>query len=95
MLAGYGLGGGILVCALTTRYRDFRHVLTFGTQLLMYLTPVIYPISAVPASYRWMAEINPWRRLSKRCAWPSWESAQSPGCNSASFAVMILFLAGE
>ena len=59
MLAGYGLGGGIVVCALTTRYRDLRHVLTFGTQLLMYLTPVIYPISAVPASYRWMAELNP------------------------------------
>ena len=59
MLAGYGLGGGIMVCALTTRYRDLRHLITFGVQLLMYLTPVIYPISAVPARYRWLAQINP------------------------------------
>lgn len=59
MLAGYALGGGILVCAMTTRYRDLRHVLTFGIQLLMYMTPVIYPISAVPADYRWIAQLNP------------------------------------
>ena len=59
MLAGYGLGGGILVCAMTTRYRDLRHVLTFGIQLLMYMTPVIYPVSAVPAEYRWIAQLNP------------------------------------
>jgi homopolymeric O-antigen transport system permease protein len=59
MLAGYGLGGGIMVCALTTRYRDLRHLVTFGVQLLLYLTPVIYPISAVPARYRWLAQINP------------------------------------
>jgi lipopolysaccharide transport system permease protein len=59
MLAGYGLGGGIIVCAMTTKYRDLRHVLTFGIQLLMYVTPVIYPISAVPERYRWIAELNP------------------------------------
>jgi lipopolysaccharide transport system permease protein len=59
MLAGYGLGGGIIVCAMTTKYRDLRHVLTFGIQLLMYLTPVIYPMSAVPAGYQWIARLNP------------------------------------
>jgi lipopolysaccharide transport system permease protein len=59
MLAGYALGAGILVCAMTTRYRDLRHVLTFGIQLLMYMTPVIYPISAVPPNYRWIAQLNP------------------------------------
>lgn len=59
MLAGYGLGGGVIVCALTTRYRDLRHLVTFGIQLLMYLTPVIYPVSSVPARYRWIAQLNP------------------------------------
>jgi lipopolysaccharide transport system permease protein len=34
-------------------------VLTFGIQLLMYVTPVIYPISAVPPAYRWIVELNP------------------------------------
>ena len=55
ILAGYALGGGIIVCALTTRYRDLRYLVTFGVQLLMYVTPVIYPLSAVPARYRWVA----------------------------------------
>lgn len=59
ILAGYALGGGIIVCALTTRYRDLSQVVTFGVQLLMYLTPVIYPLSAVPASYRWAVNLNP------------------------------------
>ncbi len=59
ILAGYALGGGIIVCALTTRYRDLTHLVTFGVQLLMYVTPVIYPVSAVPARYRWAANLNP------------------------------------
>lgn len=59
MLVGYGLGGGILVCALTTRYRDLIHLVTFGVPLLMYATPVIYPLSAVPERYRWVLRLNP------------------------------------
>ena len=59
MLAGYGLGGGIIVSALTTRYRDLANLVAFGVQLLMYATPVIYPISIVPAKYRWITELNP------------------------------------
>src|SRR5262249_3636061 len=59
MLAGYALGGGIIVCALTTRYRDLIHLITFGVQLLMFATPVIYPASAVPDRYRWVVQINP------------------------------------
>ena len=59
MLAGYALSGGIIVCALTTRYRDLIFLITFGVQLFMYATPVIYPLSAVPARYRWLAQLNP------------------------------------
>ena len=59
MLASYSLGGGIIVCALTTRYRDLSHLVTFGVQLLMYATPVIYPLSAVPERYRWVFQFNP------------------------------------
>jgi lipopolysaccharide transport system permease protein len=59
ILAGYALGGGIMVCALTTRYRDLSYLVTFGVQLLMYVTPVIYPVSALPARYRWTANLNP------------------------------------
>jgi lipopolysaccharide transport system permease protein len=59
MLAGYALGAGIIVCAMTTRYRDLKHLATFGVQLLMYASPVIYPASAVPAGYRWVLRMNP------------------------------------
>jgi lipopolysaccharide transport system permease protein len=59
MAAGYGLGGGIIVSALTTRYRDLGMLVGFGTQLLMYVTPVIYPVSVVPEKYRWIVSLNP------------------------------------
>jgi lipopolysaccharide transport system permease protein len=59
MLAGYGLGGGIIVSALTTRYRDLSNLVGFGVQLMMYATPVILPVSAVPPHYRWVMQINP------------------------------------
>jgi lipopolysaccharide transport system permease protein len=59
MAAGYALGGGIIVSALTTRYRDLAMLVTFGVQLLMFFTPVIYPVSAVPDKYRWLVSLNP------------------------------------
>jgi lipopolysaccharide transport system permease protein len=59
ILAGYGLGGGIIVCAMTTRYRDLNYLVTFGIQSFMYITPVIFPVSAVPERYRWLAYVNP------------------------------------
>jgi lipopolysaccharide transport system permease protein len=59
LLAGYALGAGIIICAMTTRYRDLSYLVTFGVQLLMYVTPVIYPVSAVPERYRWAMALNP------------------------------------
>lgn len=59
LLAGYALGGGIIISALTTRYRDLAILVAFGTQLLMFLTPVIYPISSVPEKYHWIVTLNP------------------------------------
>jgi lipopolysaccharide transport system permease protein len=59
MMAGHGLGWGIIISSLTTRYRDLQNLIGFGTQLLMYATPVIYPLSVVPNEYRWIVAINP------------------------------------
>ena len=44
-MAGLGLGAGIIISALTTKYRDFTVLITFAVQLLMYLTPIVYPLS--------------------------------------------------
>jgi len=59
LMASLGLGAGIIFSALTTKYRDLRFLLTFGVQLLMYATPVIYPLSAIPGKYRFFILANP------------------------------------
>lgn len=48
MLAGMGLGFGILVSSMTTKYRDLTVLFTFIVQLWMYSTPIVYPLSMVP-----------------------------------------------
>jgi lipopolysaccharide transport system permease protein len=59
MMAALGLGVGIIVSALTTKYRDLQVLVTFGVQLAMYATPVIYPLSIFPRSARWIVIVNP------------------------------------
>ena len=59
MMAGLGLGLGIIISSLTTKYRDLRFLVTFGVQLLMYATPVIYPVSSIPERFQWIILANP------------------------------------
>jgi lipopolysaccharide transport system permease protein len=59
MMAGLGLGFGIIISSLTTKYRDLRFLVTFGVSLLMYATPVIYPASSVPEKFQWAIRANP------------------------------------
>lgn len=59
LMAGLGLGCGMIISALTTKYRDLSFLVTFGIQLLMYGTTVIYPLSSAPAKYKWVVIANP------------------------------------
>ncbi len=59
MMALLGLGLGLIITALTTKYRDLAFLITFGVQLLMYATTVIYPLSKIPEKYRYIIELNP------------------------------------
>jgi lipopolysaccharide transport system permease protein len=59
IMAGLGFGLGLILSALTTKYRDLIFLITFGIQLAMYATPVIYPVSAIGEKYRWLIESNP------------------------------------
>lgn len=59
LMAGLGLGFGIIVSSLTTKYRDLTYLVGFGVSLWMYVTPVIYPVSSIPGKLRWIADINP------------------------------------
>lgn len=53
------LGAGVLVSALTVKYRDLRHALPFAMQFLMFASPVIYPATIVPERWRWILVANP------------------------------------
>lgn len=59
IMAGLGLGLGIIVSSLTTKYRDLQQLVAFGVQLLMYGTPVIYPLSSIQGNWRWLILANP------------------------------------
>jgi lipopolysaccharide transport system permease protein len=47
MMAGFGLGLGIIISSLTTKYRDLNVLIGFAVQLFMYATPVVYPLSSL------------------------------------------------
>ena len=59
IMAGIGLGVGIIISSLTTKYRDLRFLITFSVQLLMFATPVIYPLSITGAKLKFYLLINP------------------------------------
>ena len=59
LLAFHALSWGLIISALTTKYRDLNFLVQFGIQLFMYATPVIYPLSAAPERYRDIIALNP------------------------------------
>jgi len=63
LMAFQGLGLGIIFTALTTKYRDLRFLLTFGVQLLMFATPVVYPLSLASDKYKWLIVANPFTTI--------------------------------
>lgn len=54
-----GMGVGLIVSALTVRFRDLAFIASFATQLWMYATPVVYPFSQIPERYQWFYYLNP------------------------------------
>lgn len=59
LLAIVALGTGMWTAALNVKYRDVRYALPFALQVWMFVTPIIYPISFVPARWRWLLRFNP------------------------------------
>ncbi len=59
LMAALGLGFGIIISSLTTKYRDLTNLVSFGVQLWMYATPIIYPLSGIPEKYRVYVLANP------------------------------------
>lgn len=59
LMAVFGMGLGIIFSSLTTKYRDFSYLITFGLQLLMFATPIIYPSSFAQGYLKLFVDINP------------------------------------
>jgi lipopolysaccharide transport system permease protein len=59
VISALGLGLGIIISSLTTKYRDLTYLVTFGVQLLMYATPIIYPLSFVEGKLKTVILANP------------------------------------
>jgi len=58
-LAAIGVGAGIIISSLTTKYRDLRQLVSFAINLVMYAAPVVYPLSEIPQRFKWVAYANP------------------------------------
>ena len=58
-MAMLGQGLGMIISSLTTKYRDLSYLVSFGTQLLMYASPIVYPLSVVPDKYKIYIIANP------------------------------------
>jgi lipopolysaccharide transport system permease protein len=59
LLVALSLSLGLFLGALNVKYRDFRYIIPFAMQLLLFGTPIIYPASMIPERFQWLLAINP------------------------------------
>ena len=59
LLAFHALSWGLIISSVTSKYRDLKFLVSFGLQLFMYATPIIYPLSAASGRIRTVLELNP------------------------------------
>lgn len=52
-------GLGLMLAALNVQFRDVKYIVPFSTQMLLFLTPVLYPMTAIPSQYRFLMSLNP------------------------------------
>jgi lipopolysaccharide transport system permease protein len=95
LLAIIALGTGMIISAMTTKYRDLVFLLTFGIQLMMYATPVIYPMSVLSKKYALLIKANPLSSLLETFRYSFTGSGQFSWISlgySTVFAVILLFI---
>ncbi|HHH49800.1 MAG TPA: ABC transporter permease, partial [Saprospiraceae bacterium] len=64
-----GLAGGVWISALTTRFRDFQHIVPFLLRLGMFATPIAYSAESVPEKYQFIFQLNPLVGLIEGLRW--------------------------
>lgn len=89
------IGLGMIISSITTKYRDIAMILTFLVQLLMYATPVVYPLSAVPENIKIIFVINPVSapvELSRKCLFATGNISLDAILLSVAMTIMCLLL---
>lgn len=94
LMAGFGLGLGIIVSSLTTKYRDLQVLIGFAVQLLMYATPVVYPLSFLKAkSFAAWVAWNPLSPVVETFRYALFGTGRfDPAALAYSFGCMVLIL---
>ena len=59
LMAAFALGLGMIFSSMTTKYKDLTMLLSFGVQLFMYVTPVVYTVTSIPSQYKFIVRYNP------------------------------------
>ena len=90
------LSVGLWLAALNTLYRDIRYVVPFVIQIWMFISPVVYPASLVPARWRWLYGLNPMAGVIEGFRWSLTGSGQAPTLllAASSAAVLIVLIGG-
>ncbi len=89
------LGAGLWLSALNVEYRDVRYTIPFLTQLWLFLTPIAYPASLVPADWRVLYALNPMVGVVEGFRWALLGSGSAPGpVFAASIVATLLLLLG-
>jgi lipopolysaccharide transport system permease protein len=96
LMATFALGLGMIFSSLTTKYKDLAFLLTFGIQLFMYATPVVYPSSSMPAQFRWLLHFNPLTGIFEcfRFAYLGTGSFQASDLIISTLSIILLLLIG-
>ncbi len=89
-----GMAFGIWVSALTIRFRDFTHILPLILRIGMFLSPIAYGTSLVPASYRWAFNLNPLTGIIEGFRWALFNTPLDTGAVWMSIAVILVTLIG-
>ncbi len=89
------LSVGLWLSPVNVRFRDIKHTLPFLIQVWMYATPIVYPLSIVPADWRWLYSLNPAVGLIEGFRWAILSNGALPlQAIAISFAVTAVLLSG-
>ncbi|PWU09054.1 MAG: phosphate ABC transporter permease [Verrucomicrobia bacterium] len=94
---GAAFGAGLWLCALTVKYRDFRYIIPFIVQFGLYVSPVGFSSSVVPAKWHWLYELNPMVGVIEGFRWsilPGGPALDWPAVWMACCVVVVLLLSG-